>query len=140
MLKERFLCRGKQTISHGRRIPESEREWVVGWYSPYYENDEHDPDNESAYIIRAREAGGMGVDFVPVDPATVELVTAPVTRKKMPAPGGGSEYRCPSCGVWFVGVNRVGDKFYGSTPYCGNCGQRLDWSAALDDPNEGCEQ
>jgi hypothetical protein len=91
-------------------------------------------------IIPMSDSGGCTVEDVVVDTTTIEPVAAPVEREKTPEKATGSEYRCPACGVWFAGIRRIGDQFYGSTPYCGNCGQRLDWSAALGDCGEGGEE
>lgn len=51
-----------------------------------------------------------------VDPATVEDV--PVKPKRETTLVG--DYRCPNCNAAFIDG-------MGTTPYCGNCGQRLLW-------------
>jgi len=107
MLKERYMVRGKR-IDNGA--------WETGFLvirRPYC--------SDARYFISDKMTGFQ----TPIDPDTVEPIAVSVVRHKIPD-GNSREYRCPNCGVWFVAVTRVGDKFYGSTSFCGNCGQRLD--------------
>lgn len=53
-----------------------------------------------------------------VDPATIEDVPVkPIYEKTLVG-----DYRCPNCNAAFI-------EAAGITPYCGNCGQRLNISA-----------
>lgn len=40
-------------------------------------------------------------------------------------------YHCPRCKAWFISVFKKHDgELSNATPYCGNCGQKLDWSGS----------
>jgi hypothetical protein len=46
----------------------------------------------------------------------------PVKRETTPV----GDYRCPNCNAAFI-------EALGRTNYCGNCGQKLDWSMSSDE-------
>lgn len=60
--------------------------------------------------------------WCPADRFTVIFESLPIKREKTAV----GDYRCPSCNAAFIDVA-------GITPYCGNCGQRLDWSERQPD-------
>ena len=53
----------------------------------------------------------------------------PVTRKKTLV----GDYCCPDCGAAFYGIAENKGKLQNTTPYCGNCGQKLDWDVTGND-------
>ena len=102
MISERYLFRGKR-LDNG--------EWIEGGIA-------YDHQIQKPVIMTMSESP----KFVAwdVDPDTIEPVAVPVVVKN-------KEYRCPNCNAWFYTVARKEQKLVGTTPYCGNCGQRLDW-------------
>lgn len=65
-------------------------------------------------------------EFTSVDPDTIEPVMVKVKRDRTLV----GDYRCPNCNAAFVGVARLFDDtpLRNTTPFCGACGQALDWS------------
>lgn len=51
-----------------------------------------------------------------IDPATIEPLKVRPKRERTAV----GDYRCPNCNAAFIDG-------LGTTPYCGNCGQALEW-------------
>ena len=46
------------------------------------------------------------------------------------------DHVCPNCAAAFIGIVKVNGKLRNTTPYCGNCGQRIDWGEDAQGRNE----
>lgn len=67
----------------------------------------------SSYIVTNSRTG----EKINIDDISHKLFAEPVKHEKT----GVGDYRCPCCNAAFIdGV--------GTTPYCGNCGQKIDWN------------
>ena len=112
-IRERYMVRGL-------RIDDGET-WVKGL--PHYFVD--------MIFIVSPEIVDVDEEYVSmeywweVDPATIEPVAVPVIIKRT----GVGDYVCPNCNAAFID----GMKY---TPYCGNCGQRLDWGKNTEEEAE----
>lgn len=72
------------------------------------------------------ENGRHNSFIIGVGPSTVEDVAV------KPIYDDSYGYRCPNCNAWFYQVSESQIKhgrYENTTPYCGDCGQRIDWQS-----------
>ena len=104
-MKSRYLFRAKRKDNGG---------WIEGCLAQY-------PSGRCRIFQTSSNGEGAAIKgMFEVDPETVEPVAAKLEKDK-------GHYKCPNCGVYFAYAYKEDEQWEGTTPYCGNCGQRLDW-------------
>jgi len=120
-MNERFTMQGKRidngelvkgSLIHNAFVNADTKEPTMYIFSPSSESD-----------YDCFEEMSEGLEYFGVDPDMVEPVAAKVVHEP-PAVG---DYKCPNCRAGFFENPKT------RMPYCGNCGQRLDWSVAIDE-------
>jgi len=73
-------------------------------------------DRSFKWVIQSEYETHNGTRLFEIDPITIEPVRVkPISERTI-----AGDFRCPNCNAAFVAE-------LGITPFCGNCGQALDW-------------